>query len=176
MARYEHRDICSDCKHEVSTSFPCNFIGQWQQDPKWKDEGIGDTPYKIGAYGCLISAISSLGYWACDDKNPSWCSDNFSFTSNGSLYWDSVTDADINMDFVYRYYGDDPVKIKEILESELNTVVIEVPAFGARHWLAGLSYSSTKGYLVYDPWMDDTIYLLDRYPYVSGYAEFKSKK
>ncbi len=171
----QHQE-CSDCTHEIQENFPCKFKGQWQRDPQWKNETIGNTPYLIGDYGCLISAISSLGFWACDDKTPSWCADNFSFTSNGSLYWNSVTDADINMNFVYRYYGDNSTKIKEILESELNTVVLEVPAFGAKHWLAGISYSSTNGYLVYDPWYNDIIYLNDRYSYVTGFAEFSSVK
>lgn len=160
---------------QETVSFPCAFQGQAQRDSRWAKKTMGDSNSTIGDYGCTISSISSLGFWACDDKTPDWCADNFRFTANGSLYWDSVTNADINMDFVYRYYGDNPAKIKEILNSELNTVVLEVPAWGAKHWVAGLSYSNGD-YLVYDPWYNDTVYLKQRYGKCTGFAEFTSKK
>ncbi len=151
---------------------PCDLKGYWQKDKRWADKMLGQSNASIGLYGCTVSSIATLGSWYCSDYTPATASFKWSFTGDGSLYWNSITeDKAFPMDFVYRYYSYDKQKIKDILYSESNSVVVAVN--GDSHWVAITGYSSTKGFKCFDPFYNDYVYVLARYGSISGFAEFK---
>ncbi len=161
---------------EQTADFPCSFVGLCQLDSRWADTPIGNTPYKIGPWGCLINALCSHMKWYCDPKDPNWASKSWKYTSQGALYWNSITDSDCEIDFVWRYYGRDDSKMRSILNSEFNAVVVEVNLGSIKHWLAVVGYSSTHGFKIFDPLYDDYVYLNARYGTYTGFAEITKAK
>lgn len=153
---------------EQVTGFPCNFIGMAQQDSRWADTTIGDTPYTVGLWGCLISALNSHMKWYCSDKDVNWCAKEWEYTSNGSLYWNSIKGG---IKFVHRYYGRNDTKVLSILKSEFNACVVEVDLGSIKHWCAVVSHSPENGFKVFDPYYDDYVYLNSRYGAYTGFAE-----
>ena len=161
---------------KVVADFPCTFIGLSQLDSRWADTYIGNTPYKIGPWGCLISSLCSHMKWYCDPKDPNWAAKNWKYTSNGSLYWNSITSSDCEIDFVWRYYRRDDNKVRSILSSEFNAAVVEVWLGSIKHWCAVVNYSPTKGFKIFDPYFDDYVYLNERYGTYIGFAEITKAK
>ena len=139
-----------------------------QKNFSWRYVKIGNSNETIGASGCLITCLSMLSDWYGKYRNPAWMARNLSFTKEGRLLWQSIQPP---MRFVYRYYKRDDVKIKSILSSKDNAVILEVPAYGAKHWVLVVGFSRLYGFKVADPLYGDSIYLSKRYKEISGFAE-----
>jgi len=149
--------------------------GEWifleQDDPKWADEKIGKTSFTIGAYGCLITDLSMLSYWYGEYFSPKELSEKANFTPKGWYIWRSG-DSFLPFNFKYRYYIKDAIKIKEILFSEDNAVVVRVSAYGAYHWLAVIGYDQvSKEFIGADPLTGDKVFIERKYGRINGFAE-----
>ena len=75
------------------------------------------------------------------------------------------------MRFVYRYYKRDDAKIKSILFSKDNAVVIEVPFAGEKHWVVVVGFSRRYGFKIADPFDGTTKWLDKSYRHITGFAE-----
>jgi len=143
-----------------------------QRDPKWGNEYIGKSKAKIKDYGCTITSISMFSDWYGNYKNPEWMANHLSFTTDGKLYWNSVSTSELPMRFVYRYYYKDDRKIQEILKSKDGVCLLEV---NRNHWVALVGYSRVYGYKVNDPWDGTTCYLSKRNYKITGLTELTKK-
>ena len=143
-----------------------------QRDPRWGEEYIGKSKSKIKDYGCTITSISMFSDWYKDFKDPEWMVKNLLFTSDGRIYWTSITKSVLPMKFVYRYYYRDDRKIQEILKSKDGVCLLEV---NRNHWVALVGYSRVYGYKVNDPYYGDTIYLSKRNYKITGLTELTKK-
>lgn len=139
-----------------------------QSDPRWTSEKIGSSQSTIGRYGCLITCLSMLSDWYGTFNTPGWMARNLSFTSDGRLLWQSIRPP---MRFVYRYYKRDDAKIKSILFSKDNAVILEVPAFNDKHWVLVVGFSRWAGYKIADPFDGTTKWLDKSYRNITGFAE-----
>jgi len=154
--------------------------GEWifleQDDPRWADEKIGKTSFTIGAYGCLITDLSMLSYWYGGFFTPEEIAKKANFTNEGYYIWSSG-DLFLPFDFEYRYYNRDIEKIKSILFSDDNAVVVRVSAYGAYHWLAVIGYDQvSKELLGADPLTGDRVFIESKYGKINGFAEVKRNK
>lgn len=139
-----------------------------QSDPRWASEKIGNSQSTLARYGCLLTCLSMLSDWYGTFHTPGWMARNLSFTSDGRLLWQSIRPQ---MRFVYRYYKRDDAKIKSILFSKDNAVILEVPAFNAKHWVLVVGFSRWYGFKIADP-LDGTTKWLDKsYRHITGFAE-----
>lgn len=139
-----------------------------QRNPIWGDINIGQSSEKISRSGCLITCLSMLSDWYGTFNTPGWMARNLSFTSDGRLLWQSIRPP---MRFVYRYYKRDDAKIKSILFSKDNAVILEVPAFNAKHWVLVVGFSRWAGYKIADPFDGTTKWLDKSYRNITGFAE-----
>ena len=150
---------------------PCELKGFWQRSKEWGDNKLGQSNAKIKDYGCTVSSIVTLGAWYCSDYTPATGAKKWSFTGNGAIYWQSISDdKDYPMNFKHRYYHYDKTKIKDILMSESDSVIVAVN--GDSHWVAIVGHSNRKGFKCYDPFYNDYIYVFDRYTSISGFTHF----
>jgi len=144
-----------------------------QKDKRWAGTFIGNTKLTVYNYGCTITALSMLSSWYGVYRNPAWMAKNLKFTETGLLYWSSIGQSELNMNFVYRYYTRDDKKIQSIIASRDNACLLQVN--NKKHWVLAMSYSRLKGYTIADP-IDGKIKLLkDAYPNITGFAEITRK-
>lgn len=146
-----------------------------QKDPRWSYVRMGNSSSTIGGYGCLITSLSMLSSWYGKYRHPEWMANNLSFTNGGLLFWRSITDSELPMKFVYRYYQRNDAKMKEILKSANGSCVVEVALGTGRHWLPVIGHSAIFGFKVVDPLRGDSVYLNKRYPRITGFAELTRK-
>jgi len=158
-------------KEEFETD---DSTGDWiyleQDDPDWKDVKIGNTT--IGKDGCLVTNLSMMSYWYGDFFTPADIAKKVSFTNNGWYIWKSG-DCFLPFNFVYRYYNRDVKKIKDILYSKDNAVIVRV----RNHWLAVIGFDEkNEKFIGADPLTGDSCYIEDRYRLIDGFAEISRNK
>lgn len=156
-------------KHETSGA----FVVLSQQDKRWSSQKIGESSVTVGSHGCLITGISMLSAWYGTFHNPEWMAKHLSFTKDGLLIWNSITDSDLPMRFSYRYYSRNDAKIREILASKDGACLLQVN--NGKHWVVLVGYSRVNGYRIADPFYGDIVYLSKRYPNITGFAEVTRK-
>ncbi len=149
------------------------FIYLEQDDSKWDKVTIGNTPYTVGRWGCLITSLSMLTFWYGKYINPGELAKKLEFNSNGEILWRSINEA-CPFDFVYRYYNRDIDKIKNIIYSADNSCVIRVPYGKYYHWLTAVS-SDEAGVVAADPIDGSRCYPEKKYGWINGFAEVKRK-
>lgn len=99
----------------------------------------------------------------------------FKFTSKGSLLWQSINNAGVGLEFVWRYYKFDTKKALEILNSPKGLCEIEVNFGSGKHWLALTGYKKGKFY-AYDPFREKTVDVIKVYKKITGFVELKVTK
>ena len=129
----------------------------------WHDILIGKTNETVGRKGCLITCISMITDFIGRYVNPGELAQLLDFTDSALLYWNSVTKA--KLDFVYRFYYRDDVKIKKAFNDPDQFVVLKV---NNNHWVWLIGMSG--GYKVADPYYGDIIYLSKRKYKITGFA------
>lgn len=144
-----------------------------QDDPRWKDDKLGQSNATIGRYGCTITCLSMASHWYGYYLKPWELAKKLRFTSEGLLYWDSMNDV-CPFTFVWRYYTRNVAKLFEIISSRDNACILEVKAFGARHWLFALSYNNGRFYAI-DPLTATIVDVEAKYGAIVGFTEVKRK-
>lgn len=152
------------------------FIFLEQDDPKWGKVTIGNTPFELEDFGCLITDLSMLSHWYGKYLTPGELAKALFFNSNGELFWNSV-DKICPFKFVYRYYTRDIEKIKSILFSKDNACVVRVfynKYKKSYHWLVVTGFDQKSGKLIgADPINGQRVFIEDKYGLINGFAEFK---
>jgi hypothetical protein len=151
-----------------------------QRDPKWAKLKIGNSPYTLGAKGCVTVNLSSLAQWYVSTFHngkvvlPDELVKQLKYTATGLLYWKSIDDSELPFKFVYRYYKRDDIRIQNIMKSTYNSCMLQVD--NGKHWVVPVGYSRVFGYRIYDPYYSDVVYLNKRYGNgIQGFAEFTLK-
>ncbi len=151
------------------------FILLRQDDQRWKNVKLGNSSSTVGDYGCLITNLSMLSSWYRRFITPDVLAKELLFTPQGYLLWKSIDKSDLPFNFVWRYYTRDIEKILQILYSDDNACVVQVPYFGAYHWLTVIGHDAKRGLLCADPLRGDVCFVESRYSNVSGFAEVTRK-
>lgn len=134
-----------------------------QTNLKWCDILIGKSNESVGRKGCLITCISMITEYIGRYINPGELAQNLDFTSGALLIWSSV--SRVGLDFVYRFYVRDDVKIKKAFDNPDQFVVLQV---NNNHWVWLIGIRG--GYKVADPYYGDVIYLSRRRYRITGFA------
>ncbi|NCU32414.1 MAG: hypothetical protein EOM23_05680 [Candidatus Moranbacteria bacterium] len=150
------------------------FIFLEQDDPKWRKTKIGNTPYELEDFGCLITVLSMFSYWYGKYFTPAQIAKMAKFISDGSYIWNSGNSF-LPFKFKYRYYSRDIEKIKEILFSKDNACAVRVfysKLKKSYHWIAVIGYDSKSGKLIgADPINGQSVVIEDKYGLINGFAE-----
>lgn len=151
-----------------------SFIFLEQDDPKWGKITLGNTPFELEDFGCLITSLSMFSYWYGKYFNPGQLAKMLKFDADGNFLWKSM-DGVCPFTFVYRYYSRDIKKIKDILFSKDNACVVRVfydKYKKSYHWIAVIGYDSKSGKLIgADPINGQSVVIEDKYGLVNGFAE-----
>lgn len=141
-----------------------------QRDPRWSFEKLGESARTVGSDGCLDTSLMMLENWYNPNAQhtPGWGARNLGYTREGLFLWKSM-DGKTSMRFVWRYYRRDDEKILQILRSRDNACVLQVN--NGKHWVALIGYSRISGYKIADPIDGKVVWLKDRYPNITGFAE-----
>jgi hypothetical protein len=125
-----------------------------QRNGEWSDIKIGNSKRTVGSDGCLITSESSVTDEIGNYHNPGWMARNLNFTLDGLFIWSSITK--VGLDFVYRFYSQDDIKIKKAFADPDQFIVLQV---NNNHWvwLVGVG----GGYKIMDP-IDGTIKYLSK--------------
>lgn len=129
----------------------------------WHDILIGKTSETVGRKGCLITCISMITDYIGRYTNPGELATTLDFNPDAKLIWDSV--KKVGLDFVYRFYSRDDIKIKRAFNNPDQFVVLQV---NNNHWVWLIGISG--GYKVADPYYGDTPYLSKRRYKITGFA------
>lgn len=112
-----------------------------QLDPAWASKNIGNTQFKIGRWGCTITAICMIrSKFFGEEFNPDYAAKKFSFNSEAKILWGQSDFMGLN--FIKRGYGFDEDAILEAANSENFGVILEV---NRSHWVA---VESTKDWKI----------------------------
>ena len=150
------------------------FIFLEQDDSKWGKITLGNTPFELEDFGCLITVLSMFSYWFGKYFNPGQLAKMLKFDANGNFLWLSMNGI-LPFKFVYRYYTRDIEKIKSILFSKDNACAVRVYANKLKksyHWIAVIGYDSKSGKLIgADPINGQSILIENKYGLINGFAE-----
>lgn len=142
-----------------------------QRSPEWAEQKLGNSPFKIGRYGCTLVCLSMLtdyfsqfkGTW----KSPDQLASKLSFTKDGLIIWSSLP-AHTQFRLEKRLYSRNDVSIKESLKDPKRAVALQVENY---HWVLALGKSPLGGYKIADPWSGDKT-TTRKYKAITGSAHF----
>lgn len=143
-------------------------ISRRQGDPRWGSKKIGNSPYTIAAFGCLITAISdACVWWGKPQFTPDTISERCSFTQDGRLLWKSVDK--IGLTFLWRYYSENRKVIDSVLKHKTKCVFLEFNLGKGSHWVWCTGKDWLGRYKIADPLRGD---FSDerRYGKITGFA------
>jgi hypothetical protein len=147
---------------------PLDIVPLSQKDARWANEQLGTSPVTIGAYGCLVTAVSMVANHFGKDTNPSKLNKDLiavnGYENGNLLKWGAIETIypDIKVDWHYFLANPDDALIDEVLVQELpvlaqvdynmNTSVLE------QHWVLIVGKEGND-YLIIDPIDGSTAYL-----------------
>ena len=142
-----------------------------QRDSAWSSVNLGNSPLKIGRYGCTTTCASMLSdYFGCyqqpDDiaRHVDW------YTKDGLILWSKLNFS--KMAFVWRFYKFQTDSINSAIKDPNLACMLEVDNC---HWVVALSkLPFVNVYRIADPW-DSKIKLSTSYKNITGGAIFRRK-
>lgn len=142
-----------------------------QRDPKWRDVKMGNTPFTISHYGCLLTDVSMLSSYYGEYKSPKELAKKLSFTKDGLLIWSSIPKV-LPFKLNKRYYKRDQKALLQALKQPGMAVALQVDGY---HWVLGLGVYKFAPWIVriWDPWNNRKYaFPLSPYKKITGMATF----
>lgn len=126
-----------------------------QRDPKWCDDYLDNSPYKIHDYGCALTSTTMVVNYFGYDTDPGKFNNELSaiggIDSSGLLHWDKVEEATGGVvDWIGRVDSADWDRIDEELSNGY-PVIASVQFSGKQHFIVFRGKVGTE-YHFYDPW------------------------
>jgi len=134
-----------------------------QRNALWANIKLKKSNETVGKRGCLITDNSAITAEIGNYHDPGWLAQHLDFTLQGLFIWASI--IKVKLDFVYRFYSRDDVKIKKAFADPDQFIVMQVDNY---HWVWLIGVIG--GYRVMDPYYGDVIYWTKRYKKITGFA------
>ncbi len=121
-----------------------------QNDPRWRNIKIGESPYTLGQKGCTLSCVADAASWFQEETTPAWLAQSLYFTSDGRLVWSSIGEKMKKFKFEWRFYLYEEARILEALKNPNKVVLLNIS--NGAHWVFLLSkVPLMRTYRVSDP-------------------------
>jgi hypothetical protein len=138
-----------------------------QQDGAWAGAPLGSSAMDtIGSAGCAITAVTMMLRHYGTDTDPgtfnNWLTANGGYAFDDQLIWAAVTTYSGGRVAFSGWFGADLGLIQRELDAG-RPVVAEVQLGGNQHFVLLTGYASAGGFLINDPWFDDSVRFSDRY-------------
>ena len=138
-----------------------NVTAFYQKDRLWKDDNLGESEYKMGDSGCLVTCISSMivmqninvyDIYPIDPKTVNeYFSENEVYDSEGNLDWDMAGNV-LDVKFVRKETSDiTNSDLENLLENDIYPIVcVKMPSSGNYHFVL-LVGADENSFLCMDP-------------------------
>jgi ABC-type bacteriocin/lantibiotic exporter with double-glycine peptidase domain len=141
-----------------------------QTSPEWAGVKIGNTKQTVGRIGCAISCVSMISDYFGEYKSPKEIAQKGHFTTDGRLYWDSISKLFKKFKFVSRT-GKNMAKIKQAIVDPNQAVMIQVN--NGSHWMTCVHAETyASDFLCVDPINGKVRSALGDYRNITGAAFF----
>ena len=140
-----------------------------QGDTRWNNLKLGKTNYKIGRWGCTVTALCMLlSKFTLAYPTPDTAAKKWVFDGDGLITWRKCDFGE--MKFIGRHKNYDPITIEKYANADDKGVIVEVDKY---HWLAVNRWE--KGMpILYDPLTGEELEgYRPRYRRISGFALFE---
>lgn len=142
-------------------------------DSRWRNVTLGNTNFRIGRWGCLVTDLSMLTDYFRKFRShfytPGELAKKLSFNSQGQLLWGSLPKV-CNFRLEKRLRYQDNVEIQKSLAANDKAVILEVDG---THWITALRKLPFNLYWCADPLRGDKC-LSSRYKKITGSAHIIS--
>lgn len=125
-----------------------------QNDPQWASDILGESQYRMGGSGCLVSCIASSLDAQGFDTDPGMLNAAFSdhsvFNNEGDVLWDSIAEAvpGARVELPVRVDAD---RLEEAVAQNLFPIVkVKYKGSGYQHWVMIIGAADGE-YLCMDP-------------------------
>ena len=138
-----------------------------QQDSRWAKETLGNTPYTIGRWGCLMTVLTMIRNEIFKSvMTPTQAAKKLQFTPGGLVIWSSL--KDINLKLVNRMGFRHDVIIQAAYRSKDQYVALQV---NNNHWVWLIGRRLPfLGYRIVDPWTGSICYTNRYHDNITGFA------
>jgi hypothetical protein len=109
---------------------------------------LGNTPFTVGRYGCLITDLSMISDYFHDYKSPKYFAKYGRFQPDGQFIWTSLPEIS-KLVLVDRSNGRNDEMIMKGLKDPKLTAILQV---NKNHFVLALGKSLLGGYNIADPW------------------------
>lgn len=137
-----------------SQDYPLREITYYlQNDPQWAQDNIGNSNYKMGGAGCLItcvaSSVSDMGIPITPGELNRKLTEVEGF-DDAILIWYKINEAVPEVDYKYSRIFSSRTIEKDLREGRLPIVNVRYHGSGITHWLLVVGAENGE-FLVYDP-------------------------
>ena len=129
-----------------------------QNDPRWANDTLGASSYKMAGSGCLVSCIASSLCAQGMDTDPGRLNDLFTesgvYNDEGEILWDKVSQAIPKISVTTPAIADNRSLEKAVSDGLMPIVKVKYKGSGYQHWVL-LIGADENGYLCMDPLYSD---------------------
>lgn len=132
-----------------------------QDDPKWAQECLGNSSYRLGGHGCLLAVLgTAIDYHdrevaGLDELNALF-TENGVYTAGGDIIWYKIKDAFPQLDYSYnRIFGSRRMQ-KDLEQGLFPIIMVKYKGSGIHHWVLVVG-ANDDDFLVVDPLSDKII-------------------
>jgi hypothetical protein len=122
-----------------------------QNNPKWKNDKMGNSRWTLGAKGCTTTSICTLASYFGDTITPKELATHKElYTADGLVIWKQLNGILKTLNFLYRYYSFSETVVDDALIKDPNKCVL-LQVNNKTHWVSALK-KVYGGYVCSNPW------------------------
>ena len=147
----------------ADTTLGVPLIGQ--QDIRWNFYPMGSSGDTVGSSGCAISSVAMMLNYYGRTTDPGlvnlWLTHNGGYAFGDKILWSTIDSYSNGQVIFTGWLGADI----NLIVSEIDAgrpVIAEVRLMGNQHFVILTGYD-VNGFIINDPWFDDTVYFVARY-------------
>lgn len=129
-----------------------------QNDPKWKDDSLGSSRFRLGGHGCLVSILASSLNAFGFDMDVSELNELFTregvYNSEGEVIWYRIGKAVPGVGYRYKRVFSGRTLERDLKEGRLPLVMVRYNKTGVFHWVMIIG-ADEEDFLIIDPLKQD---------------------
>jgi len=129
-----------------------------QNDPAWKDDTLGNSQFRLGGHGCLVSVLASvmndLGHETDVKELNQLFTGKGVYNSEGEVIWYKIGEAVPGVTYQYKRVFNGRTLQSDLLQGRLPVVMVRYHKTGVFHWVLIVG-SDGEDFLIIDPLKSD---------------------
>jgi hypothetical protein len=129
-----------------------------QNDPLWSDSYIGNSRFRLGGHGCLVSVLASalndMGYDLNVKELNSIFTEKEVYDAKGEVIWHKVGQALPGVTYRYQRLFGSATLTRDLEQGRLPLVMVRYHGKGVFHWVLVVG-SNDRDFIIVDPLKQD---------------------